>query len=74
VKITRILSIEEARRYNLHEDHNNVGQVKINTLRVFSIVHKMMNKIKAIFVNCVGISYIILSVRNTCDILSLVRL
>ncbi len=43
--MTRILSIEPARRYNVHDARKSVGRVKINILRALPIVPNMMNNI-----------------------------
>ncbi len=54
--MTRILFIESAIRYNVHDDRNNVGRVKISKLRILPIVPKKMNAIKTIRVACTATS------------------
>ncbi len=56
MKITRILSIEAAIRYNVHDDRSSVGRVKISKLRTLPIVPKKMNEVKTIRVACAEIS------------------
>ncbi len=54
--MTRILSIVAAIRYNVHDDRNNVGRIKISKLRIVPIISKNMNEIKTIRVSSKEIS------------------
>jgi hypothetical protein len=54
--MTRILSIDAAIRYNVHDDRNSVRRVKISKLRILPTVPKKMNEVKTIRVACTAIS------------------
>ncbi len=57
--MTRILSIEPARRYNVHDARKSVGRVKMKILRALPIVPNMMNN-----VNTTRVKYIEISNKN----------
>ncbi len=54
--MTRILSIEPTRRYNVHDARKSAGRVKTNILRAFPIVPKMMNNVNTTRVKYIEIS------------------
>jgi hypothetical protein len=54
--MTIILSIDEARRYNVHGDRDNVDREKISTLRTSPTVPIMMNRVMITLVSSIEIS------------------